>query len=162
MKNTLKLTLLFMITLLPLCFTSGKLSAQNINRDSLKRVAFSRDSIYRDSLADIDRTIYMANTDGRRLRLSPAQREKFNADKKNAGSDLFKPTLVTVSDTMKLRDSVYAKAFRTAAYQKALKYRKRTAGHYILVSGIVVVSAALVFVLTLGTLFSTGALKVGD
>ena len=157
-----KITFNTLMALFFMQIPAAGIQAQNINRDSLNRVAFSRDSIYRDSLADIDRTIYMANTDGRRLRLSPAQREKFNADKKNAGSDLFKPTLVTVSDTMKLRDSVYAKAFRTAAYQKALKYRKRTAGHYILVSGIVVVSAALVFVLTLGTLFSTGALKVGD
>jgi len=135
MKNTL------MLTLFLLCFVSVKLTAQSINRDSLKRIAFSRDSIIKDSLADVARIITMAKTDGRRLHLSTTQREKFTADKKNPGSDLFKPALGTVSDPLMLNDSVYAKAFRTAAYKKAFAYRKRTAGHYILVGGIVAASA---------------------
>jgi hypothetical protein len=141
MKTTFILTLLFF------CFASVKLTAQSSNRDSLKRTAFSRDSIVQDSLTDVARIIAMAKTDGRRLRLSPAQRQKFNADKKNAGSDLFKPALNTVSDPLMLNDSVYAKAFRMAAYKKAFGYRKRTAGHYILVGGIIAASAAAALVI---------------
>jgi len=135
MKNTLTLIVL------AFCFAPGRLPAQNINRDSLKRKAFNRDSITRDSIADVARITTIAKTDGRRLRLSTAQRQKFNADKKNVGSDLLKPRLNTVSDTLLLSDSVYVKAFRMAAYNKELKYRKRTTGHYILVGGIVAASA---------------------
>ena len=143
----------FMLTLLLLCFASAKLTAQSINRDSLKRIAFSRDSIIKDSLADVARIITMAKTDGRRLHLSAAQRQKFNADKKNAGSDLFKPTLSKVSDPLMLNDSVYAKEFRMVAYKKAFGYRKRTAGHYILVGGIVAASAAAAFLIVAVILF---------
>jgi hypothetical protein len=135
----------FILTLLLICFASFNLTAQSINRDSLKRIAFTRDSIIQDSLADVARIITMAKTDGRRLHLITPQRQKFIADKKNAGSDLFKPTLSTVSDTLMLNDSVYAKAFRMAAYKKAFGYRKRTAGHYVLVSGIVAASAVAAF-----------------
>ena len=151
MKTTFLLILL-------LCFASVKLTAQSINRDSLKRIAFSRDSIIQDSLAGVARIINMATTDGRRLRLSTAQRQKFNAEKKNAGSDLFKPALNTVSDTLMLSDSVYTKAFRTAAYKKAFGYRKRTTGHYILVGGIVAASAvAAFFVIGISLWLANGA-----
>jgi hypothetical protein len=148
----------FMLIPLLFCFASVKLTAQSINRDSLKRIAFSRDSIIQDSLAAIARIITMAKTDGRRLRLSNAQRQKFNADKKNAGSDLFKPALNTVSDTLMLSDSVYAKAFRLAAYKKAFGYRKRTTGHYILVGGVAAASAvAAFFVIGISLWLANGA-----
>ena len=143
----------FMLIPLLLCFASVKLTAQSINRDSLKRIAFTRDSIIQDSLADVARIITMAKTDGRRLHLSAAKRQKFNADKKNVGSDLFKPALSKVSDPLMLSDSVYVKAFRMAAYKKAFGYRKRTAGHYILVGGIVAASAAAAFLLVVIIVF---------
>ncbi|HZY36226.1 MAG TPA: hypothetical protein VFE53_06235 [Mucilaginibacter sp.] len=161
MKNTLLSALLFSITLFLLCFTGGQVCAQKVNRDSLRRIAFVRDSIMHDSLADIARIITVAKTDGRRLHLSTAQRQKFNADNKNAGSDLFKPALSTVSDTLMLSDSVYAKAFRAAAYKKAFGYRKRTAGHYILVGGIAAASAVAAFFVIGVSLWLAGGAHVG-
>jgi len=133
----------FILTILLLCFASGKLTAQSINRDSLKRIAFSRDSIIQDSIMNVPKIINLAKMDGRRLRLSPVQRDQFVAAKKNAGSDLFKPRAGIVSDVTLLNDSVYVKAFRVAAYKKAFGYRKRTAGHYILFGVVAAVSAVI-------------------
>jgi hypothetical protein len=155
MKNTLLSALLFVITIFLLCFTGGQVCAQKVNSDSLRRMAFVRDSIMQDSLSVVARTITMAKTDGRRLRLTTAERQKFNNDKKNAGSDLFKPALSTVSDTLMLSDSVYAKAFRLAAYKKAFAYRKRTTGHYILVGGIVAASAVAAVLIVAVIAFAT-------
>ena len=112
---------MLMLILLFLCFALGTVSAQNINRDSL-----IRDSINRDSTVDIAHTISMGKRDGNRFRLNKIQLQKFKHDMKNAGSDLFKPTLHTVSDTMLLKDSVYVNAFRMAAYNRAMKYGKQT------------------------------------
>ena len=141
------------LTILLFCFSSGSLLAQNKNRDSIKREAFIpdqfrpdstiRDSLVRDSLAHIEDTDHMGKRDGRRLRLSKIQWQKFNHDMRNAGSDLFKPTLHTVSDTLLLKDSVYVHAFRIAAYYKALKDQDpgRTVGHYILMGSVKVLIA---------------------
>jgi hypothetical protein len=145
MKDTLMLILLFIVILLLLCFTSGNLSAQSINRDSLIHDSVGRDSIVHDSIMNVPRIIEAAKMDGRRLRLSAIQREKFIADKKNSNSDLFKPRIGIVSDATLINDSVYVKAFRATAYKKAYRYRKRTTGHYVLVGGIIAVSAVAAF-----------------
>jgi hypothetical protein len=81
--------------------------------------------------------------DGKKLRLSPIERKHFDADKRNNNSDLFKPGKGFVSDTSLLKDSAYVKAFRVAAYEKAV--HSRTTGHYVLFGGIIAVSA---FILT--------------
>jgi len=133
MKNTLLLILLL------LGFAAGRLSAQNINRDSLMRDSIGRDSIIRDSIMNIPKIISLGKMAGRRLRLSPAQREQFLSAKKNARSDLFKPRASIVSDVTLLNDSVYVTAFRMAAWQKAR--HRRTAGHYVLFGGILAFSA---------------------
>jgi len=119
-KKTSVLTLLFIITLFLLCFANSRLAAQNVNRDSLKRIAFIRDSIKQDSLADVAQTIGKAKMDGGRFRLSPLQMEQFKAGKKTPDADLFKPTRATVSDTTLLYDSLYVKTYRLAAYKRAL------------------------------------------
>jgi len=134
MKNTVITILLSIIIQVLFCFTAGKVYAQNTNRDKKKHTGFRADSgVYdslgRDSTANTADTIRMGETDGRRLRLSTIQRQKFSFDGKNAGSDLFKPTLYTVPDTTMLKDSAYVKAFRIAAYKRAIKDGKQSRGN---------------------------------
>jgi hypothetical protein len=120
LKNTLMLILLFIVVLLFLCFFSGNLSAQDNKRDSLKRAAFIRDSLTQDSIAYISKIRTIAKWDARKQKLSPSQTQQFKADLKNNHSDLFKPQKRFVPDTTMLQDSVYVKAFRLAAYERAM------------------------------------------
>jgi hypothetical protein len=120
LKNTFVLILLFIVVLLFLCFFSGNLSAQDIKRDSLRRTAFIRDSLTRDSMAYASKIISIARWDARKLKLSFTQTQEFKADIKNNRSDFFKPQRKFVSDTTLMLDSVYVKAFRLAAYEKAI------------------------------------------
>ncbi len=103
MKNSLILTLLC-----ALFCTSGVL-AQTTRHDSI---------------------IKMAQKDAQKLRLSKTSRMRFNKDKNNYMSDLFKPTRLLVSDIGLLNDSLYVKAFRLTAYKKA--YHKHTIGQDVL------------------------------
>jgi len=134
----MKKTLLSLITaLLFVHFTTGSLFAQSSHRDSI---------------------INRATAEGRKLRLDSTEWQRFKADKKNYSSDLFKPVPALVSDTSLLRDSAYAKAFRHAAYEKAL--HRRTAGHYILIGGAIVSVVAIIFVLrSVGTNESNNAVN---
>jgi len=120
MKSTLMLTFLFIAVLLLLCFFSGNLSAQESKRDSLKRAAFIRDSLNKDSIAYALKIRSVARWDARKQKLSPGQNQQFKTDMKNSHSDLFKPQKKFVPDTTLLQDSVYVKAFRIAAYEKAV------------------------------------------
>ncbi len=116
-KTALRLFIVFLILYI---FSRGKLFAQTINRDSLRRVAFSLDSIREDSIANALKIRDIGKLDGRKRRLNPAENIRFKADEKNKNSDLFRPQKSFVSDTTLLLDSVYVKAFRQAAYERAL------------------------------------------
>lgn len=157
-QNAIKFILLGMLIL---GIIPRKLYAQSSKKDSLSSLAIIRDSILKDSLEGVARNLRTAELDGGRLRLNALQRQKFNADKKNPNSDLFKPTKKLVSDTTLLYDSVYIAKFRSTAYNKALKYKKRTVGHYFLVGGIYLVTTYALFLTTLGILFFSGALTFG-
>ena len=100
--------------------TPVKLFSQNINRDSLRKAAFSRDSIRQDSIVEKDKIKANARWDARKQKLNPIQLQLFKVDKKNSTSDFFKPQKKFVSDTALLSDSVYVKAFRQAAYERAI------------------------------------------
>jgi hypothetical protein len=130
MKKTLLLILLFLVTLLILCFSSGNLSAQKVNLDSLKRAKVVRDSLRRDkitqdsiiqdSIAYYTHVREVAKWDGSKQRLTSEQTKRFITAKNISTSDFFKPKKKFVSDTAFLNDSVYVKAFRLGAYQRAL------------------------------------------
>ena len=120
MKSIKTVLRLFIVFLILYIFSRGKLFAQTINRDSLRRVAFSLDSIREDSIANAVKVKEIARWDSRKQRLNPAETIRFKADEKNKNSDLFKPQKSYVSDTTLLLDSVYVKAFRQAAYERAL------------------------------------------
>jgi hypothetical protein len=120
MRNKQTILRLFLVIILLYILGSGKLFAQKINRDSLKRVAFVRDSIKHDSIAAVANICDIAKRDSKKQRLTPAEITRFKADDKNSNSDLFKPQKNIVSDTLLVYDSVYVKAFRKVAYQKAL------------------------------------------
>jgi hypothetical protein len=113
MKKTLILTLFIML------FVSASLLAQTISRDSM---------------------INKATADGRTLRLTPTERQRFKAEGKDPGSDLFKPNTAIVSDASLLKDSVYVKAFRMAAYKR----NKHTTWHYVLWGTVAVYAVACI------------------
>jgi len=98
-------------------------------------------NLYAQSIGDPNASS-RGTADGRKLKLSKVEREKFKADKRNYNSDLFKPQARFVSDTTLLRDSSYVKSYRKAAYKSALK--TRTAGHYILIYGSITVVAVII------------------
>lgn len=60
-------------------------------------------------------------------------------------SDFFKPTKATTADTALLSDSVYVKAFRSAAYKNTSS--RRTTGHYIAIA--TAIAAGLVLIIGL-------------
>jgi hypothetical protein len=120
MGNIQTLMPLGLIVILSISFAPVKLFAQTINRDSLRREAFARDSIKQDSIAEAIKIRNLARWDSRKQRLNTAETIRFKADDKNSHSDLFKPRKQFVSDTSLLLDSVYVKAFRKAAYETAL------------------------------------------
>jgi hypothetical protein len=101
MKKTFILTLSFIL------ITSANLLAQTLGVDSV---------------------ISIAKEDGRKFRLTPQQKERFKADKKNSGSDLFKPNAGNVSDVSLLKDTLYVRTFRMAAYKR----NRHTTWHYVL------------------------------
>jgi hypothetical protein len=111
MKKIILLILSFLGILLALCFSSGKLLAQTLRVDSIMTIA---------------------KEDGRKFRLTPQQKERFKADKKNSGSDLFKPNASNVSDVSLLKDTAYVRTFRMAAYKR----NRRTTWHYVLWGGV--------------------------
>ncbi|MBS1519590.1 MAG: hypothetical protein JST50_01235 [Bacteroidetes bacterium] len=57
-------------------------------------------------------------------------------------SDYFKPVASAVSDTALLNDSVYVKAYREKAWRRTR--HRRTAGHYVWVSGTALAGAEVI------------------
>jgi hypothetical protein len=92
--------------------------------------------------ASKDSLIKIAQADVKYFKLNSEDFTIFRKNKGNYTSDFFKPKVGAVSDTLLLKDSVYVKAYRQAAYNKSLK--KRTVGHYMLVGGAVYVGVTVV------------------
>lgn len=97
-----------MFTLLLMSFSAVKLQAQKTRKDSITRIA---------------------QADSKNFRLNKTDLKKFRKDRRNYNSDFFKPP--KVRDSTLLKDSLYLKAFRDAAYKKTRK--RRTAGHYVII-----------------------------
>ncbi|HVS92001.1 MAG TPA: hypothetical protein VHE59_08230 [Mucilaginibacter sp.] len=104
----------------PILFLST-VQAQQLPADSIKNIAL---------------------TDARKFKLDKADFEIFRHNRRNSGSDYFKPGKSAVSDTALLKDSVYVKAYRAAAYAKTR--HRHTAGHYVLLGGVAVTVVVLV------------------
>lgn len=89
-----------------------------------------------------DSVIQIARADAKNFRLSKEDFKKFRINRGNSASDYFKPGQANVSQGALLRDSAYVKAFRAAAYAKTR--HRHTAGHYLLLGGVVLTVALLV------------------
>ncbi len=117
---------------------------------------FASDSIKQDSITYNTKITIDAKWDARKIRLARTNREKFNASGKNPNSDLFKPRNELVSNTALLVDSVYVKAFRLAAYKKALAYKKGSVAHCFLIGGLTIVGVYA----TIGLILMIGSVKL--
>ncbi|WP_162996549.1 hypothetical protein [Mucilaginibacter celer] len=95
------------------------------------------------NLAHRDSVIKVARTDAKSFRLDNAAWKKYR-HKLPYTSDYFKPTAAAVKDTALLHDSVYVDTYRQEAF-KTNKHR-RTAGHYVLIGGEIVVGVAAAFI----------------
>lgn len=84
----------------------------------------------------------VAGHDAYRFRLNHSDYKKFTSEHFPASSDYFKPTARYASSAALLADSVYVKTFRLAAYNKALHQKAHSAGHTLLIGG--VITAAVV------------------
>jgi hypothetical protein len=82
----------------------------------------------------IDSLVKVAQLDVKKFRLNDTDMNKFKTNRHNANSDYFKPGKSGVSDTTLLADSVYVKAYRTAAYNKTRK--RRTVWHHVWVGAL--------------------------
>jgi len=85
----------------------------------------------------------IAENDAKNFKLDKEIRKKYKKHHFDYHSDYFKPNESTVSNTSLLKDSVYVKAYRRAAYIRNIK--RRTAGHYVIVGAEVLIVAYLVF-----------------
>ena len=103
-----------------------------------------------------DSIVKIGVKDGRNLHLSHLEQMRFKEDKDNYISDLFKPSAATSSDTALLKDSVYVKAFRMAAFKKA---HERKPGHYFLIGGIILVGIYAI-ILTIASLTASAYTNV--
>ena len=81
-----------------------------------------------------DSLVRIAQEDAKSFRLNDADFKKFRKNRRNSGSDYFKPQAANLSNRALLNDSVYVMAYRQAAYAKT--HHRHTAGHYILWGGV--------------------------
>jgi hypothetical protein len=105
--------------------------AQTMNRDSVIRIAKAQN-----------------------FKLNDADLERFRKTGRNGNSDYFKPISSGVSDVSLLKDSTYVKAYREMAFKKTK--RRHTAGHFVLIGGIVAVVAIAVIYAATYTAVVTG------
>jgi len=159
------------------CLIAPNLHAQTARRDSLNLVAKAQDDANNFKLNKADlkqfrkhRDAYMAQyrngPNQNPLSLPPnpfpksltpptpsaMQKIRYDYNQIDYTSDYFKPTKATTKDTTLIRDSIYVKAFRDAAYQHTTA--RRTAGHYIAIWGGVTVGIFLIigFILIANTM----------
>ena len=85
--------------------------------------------------------------DVRFFKLDKETRKAFKKKRFDTTSDYFKPDINNVKNPALVSDSVYAKAYREAAYRKTIG--KRTVGHYVLVAGGIYAGALVVATIAL-------------
>lgn len=95
------------------------------------------------TLAHRDSITKTARADAKHFRLEKAAWKKYR-HKLPYTSDYFKPTAAVVKDTALLHDSVYVDTYRQEAFK--INRRRRTAGHYVLLGGEIVVGVAAAFI----------------
>jgi hypothetical protein len=160
MRKYLSFTLLVLFGLLAL-----NARAQNLHEDSVKKIAIAdarkfkldkaRLVIFRNNARQLERDYFNPiQRPGLHLpgwrpaagvnREDMPGRGGFKAYRRSREltSDFFKPVPLAVSDTALLRDSVYVKTYREEAWKRTR--RRRTFGHYALVTGAVVGSATVI------------------
>lgn len=89
----------------------------------------------------------LARADVKKFELDKSDLKIFRANRNNGTSDLFKPTVANTNHIELLTDSTYVKYFRERTYQKTM--HKHTVGHYFLIGGISVLSAATIIIVAL-------------
>ena len=109
---------------------AGRCQSKRLPADSLKKAIQTSIDLFKPSSADY---------------------RHFRKSNYNYQSDLLKPTPATVPDTLLLKDSLFVREYRNAAYAKIRN--RRSTGHHFLVGGTIAISAMLVAtVVTLGVL----------
>ena len=92
----------------------------------------------------------IAKNDARHLKLKKDILKKFRAEHLPNTSDYFKPTAYYTSDAAMLNDSAYVKAFRGAAFYKAMEQKDHSGGKgYIIAGSITLGIAAIITVIIL-------------
>ncbi|OKS89562.1 hypothetical protein [Mucilaginibacter polytrichastri] len=144
------------------CLIAPNLHAQTVLRDSSTLITQAKEDANHFKLNRADLKQFRKHRDDYMLQFSPNRNplsgppNLFRTPVTPAGmskvregykhidytSDYFKPNNVTTRDTALLRDSIYVKAFRDAAYQRTTA--RRTAGHYIAIFGGVAAGVALI------------------
>lgn len=85
--------------------------------------------------------------DARNFRLSKEEMADFRKNKKKYQSKYFEPKAENVSEPKLMKDPGYLQAYRDAVFKRTK--RRRTAGHYILIGGVVYVAAAIIAIILL-------------
>jgi len=85
----------------------------------------------------------IAQQDAKQFRLSANEMEKFKTEQLANTSDYFKPNSNYASNPALLNDSVYAKAFRQAAFYQALTQKDHSPKMVIIIIGAGTVAAGL-------------------
>lgn len=89
----------------------------------------------------------IAREDVKKFKLSKTDLKLYRKGSSGRTSDYFKPRAENVSDTSLLRDSTYVKMYRHKAYEK--NSLRKSAGEYLILSGIALVAAAVIIVTAL-------------
>jgi hypothetical protein len=145
-------------TFVLLCLLTLTTRAQNRYDDSIKRIAIADARKFKLDKATL--TTFRQNhhnlemeyfEPGRSDSGSPAFRQRRDGFSVYMRShevawDYFKPVAsAAVSDTALLKDSTYVNAYREEAWQRTR--HRRTAGHYVLMSGVVINGAGIIALL---------------
>ncbi len=149
-------------TLLLLSLLTLETRAQNLHDDSIKKIAVAdarkfkldkaRLTAYRQNRRNLEMEYFVLGRSDAGLSRLRQQRDGFSDYRRSRelASDYFKPVASAVSDTALLRDSVYVNAYREKAWDRTR--HRRTAGHYVLMGGVVLAAAEVValwvFILT--------------
>jgi hypothetical protein len=86
----------------------------------------------------------IAKNDARHFKLKRDILKKFRAEHLPNTSDYFKPTAYYTSDAAMLNDSAYVKAFREAAFYKAIAQKDHSGGKGYIIAGSITLGVALI------------------
>ncbi|WP_426670907.1 hypothetical protein ACPPVU_06670 [Mucilaginibacter sp. McL0603] len=141
-------------TLVLLSLLTLETRAQNLHDDSIKKIAIAdarkfkldkaRLTTFRQSHHNLEFAYFERYRSDAGAPRFGQRKNGFSAymRSRELTSDYFKPVASAVSDTTLLTDSVYVKAYREKAWQRTR--HRRTAGHYVLIAGIVDAGAAVI------------------